>query len=155
MRSGELRGALWQEIDFDKAQWKIPASRMKMKDPHIVPLCKQSLQILQQIHDITGHNSHGLVLPSQQTPHKVMSENTFLRAIDVMGYKGITTAHGHQTTASTIFNENGFRPDVIERQLAHCERDQVRAAYNHAEYLPERAEMMGWWGNYLQSKGLM
>ena len=84
---------------------------MKMKDPHIVPLCKQSVVILKQIHDITGYNSHGLVLPSQQTPHKVMSENTFLRAIDVMGYKGITTAHGHQTTASTILNENGFRPD--------------------------------------------
>ncbi len=81
---------------------------MKMKDPNIVPLCKQSLQILQQINDITGYNSHGLVLPSQQTPHKVMSENTFLRAIDVMGYKGITTAHGHQTTASTILKRKRF-----------------------------------------------
>jgi len=83
-----------------------------------------------------------------------MSENTFLRAIDVMGYKSITTAHGFRSTASTILNENGFRPDVIERQLAHCERDQVRAAYNYAEYLPERAEMMQWWGDFLQQHGL-
>jgi integrase len=81
-----------------------------------------------------------------------MSENTFLRAIQIMGYKGQTTAHGFRSTASTILNENGFRADVIERQLAHCERDQIRAAYNHAEYLPERVLMMQWWGDYVEGK---
>jgi integrase len=79
-----------------------------------------------------------------------MSENTFLRVIDVMGYKGKTTGHGFRSTASTILNENGFRSDVIERQLAHGERNQIRAAYNHAEYLKERTEMMQWWADYIE-----
>jgi integrase len=128
VRSGEIRGAKWEEIDFDKAQWRIPAERMKMKDPHIVPLCSQSIDILKQLYDISGHSFNGLVFPSQKSTHKVMSENTFLRAIEVMGYKGRTTGHGFRATASTILNENGFRPDVIERQLAHCERNAIRAA---------------------------
>ena len=133
-----------------KAQWRIPESRMKMKELHIVPLCPQSITILKQLHDLTYHGSDSYVLPSQQSPRKMMSENTFLRAIDVMGYKGKTTGHGFRSTASTILNENGFRPDVIERQLAHGKRDQIRAAYNHAQYLKERVEMMDWWGDYVE-----
>lgn len=154
IRSGEIRGGKWDEINWDKKEWKVSAERMKMRDPHIVPLSTQSIAILKQIHDITGHGISGYIFPSQNNPRKVMSENTFLRAIEVMGYKGVTTAHGFRSTASTILNENGFPPDHIERQLAHCERDQVRAAYNHAEYLKERHEMMQWWGDYLEDKGL-
>lgn len=150
VRSGEIRGAKWEEINWEKAQWRIPAERMKMNDPHIVPLARQSLDILKELRLITGRNVAGYVFPSQQNPRNTMSENTFLRAIDVMGYKGRTTGHGFRSTASTILNENGFRSDVIERQLAHAERDTVRAAYNHAEYLSERAEMMQWWADYIE-----
>ncbi len=149
VRSGEIRGALWNEINWDKKEWRIPAECMKMKSPHIVPLCTQSLALLKQIHDITGNSYGGHLFPSQQSLRKVMSENTFLKAIDKMGYKGITTAHGFRATASTILNENSFPPDHIERQLAHCERDQIRAAYNHADFLQDRHVMMQWWGDYL------
>ncbi|MBY0408302.1 MAG: tyrosine-type recombinase/integrase [Rickettsiales bacterium] len=151
VRSGEIRGALWKEIDWDKAQWKIPAERMKMKEPHIVPLSKQSVALLKEIQKITGDSYGGFLFPSQQNPRKIMSENTFLRVLEILGYKGKATAHGFRSTASTILNENGFRSDVIERQLAHGERDQVRAAYNYAQYLPERKEMMNWWANYIDS----
>lgn len=149
VRSGEIRGALWGEFDFSKAQWKIPASRMKMKEDHIVPLSTQSIAILKELQNITGHCQ--FVFPSQNNPRSIMSENTFLRVLDVLGYKGKATGHGFRSTASTILNEHGFRPDVIERQLAHAERNQIRAAYNHAEYMPERIEMMQWWGDYLDN----
>lgn len=151
VRSGEIRGARWEEINLSEAIWKIPAERMKMKTPHFVPLSSQSITLLKEIRLITGNNPSGYVFPSQKTPHKIMSENTFLRAIDIMGYKEKTTGHGFRSTASTILNENNFARDVIERQLAHCERDQVRAAYNHAEYLPQRKAMMQWWGDYIDS----
>jgi integrase len=150
VRSGEIRGAKWDEIDFDKALWRIPAERMKMKDQHLAPLSTQSIEILKQVQSISGNGFSGYLFPSQNNPRNMMSENTFLRAIEIMGYKGKTTGHGFRATASTILNENGFRPDVIERQLAHAERDQIRAAYNHAEYLAERKDMMQWWGDYLE-----
>lgn len=151
VRSGEIRGAKWEEIDFDKAIWRIPEERMKMSSPHIVPLAKQSIEILNQIKQISGGNNWGYIFPSMKQPNRIMSENTFLRAIEVLGYKTITTAHGFRSTASTILNENGFKSDVIERQLAHCERDQVRAAYNYAEYLSDRKEMMQWWADHIDS----
>lgn len=151
VRSGEIRGAKWEEIDWDKAQWRIPAERMKMKEPHIVPLCKQSLAILREIQKISGDSYGGNLFPSQQNPRQIMSENTFLRVIEILGYKGKTTGHGFRSTASTILNENGFNRDWIERQLAHCERDQVRSAYNYAEYLPKRTDMMQWWADYIDS----
>lgn len=154
VRSGEIRGARWDEINWEKAQWRIPADRMKMKDAHIVPLSRQSQEILKQLLEITGRNVAGYILPSQKDPRTIMSENTFLRAIEVMGYKGQTTGHGFRSTASTILNENGFRSDVIERQLAHAERDTVRAAYNHAEYLSERVQMMQWWADYIEKATL-
>jgi integrase len=150
VRSGEIRGAHWSEIDWDKAQWRIPAERMKMKEQHIVPLSTQSIAVLKQLHELTADSYSGYIFPSQQNPRKMMSENTFLKALDIMGYKGKATAHGFRATASTILNEHNHRPDVIERQLAHAERDQVRSAYNHAEYLPERREMMQWWGDYVE-----
>lgn len=149
VRSGEIRGAKWDEIDWEKKQWRIPEERMKMNSPHIVPLAKQSIALLQEIKKLTGDNCENFIFPSQQTPRKMMSENTFLRVIEVMGYKGRTVGHGFRSTASTILNENQFNKDCIERQLAHCERDQVRGAYNHAEYLKERANMMQWWADYL------
>ncbi len=155
VRSGEIRGAKWDEINWEKKEWHIPAERMKMKEKHIVPLAKQSITLLKKLQEISGDSPSGYIFPSQQSPRKMMSENTFLRAIDIMGYKGKTTGHGFRTTASTILNENSFRGDVIERQLAHAERDQVRAAYNYAEYLKERHEMMQWWADYLTDVGLV
>ena len=147
VRTTELRGALWSEIDFDKAEWRIPAERMKMKDQHIVPLSKQSLAVLKELQPITGHWPH--LFANQHKPRTIMSENTILFALYRMGYHSRATGHGFRATASTILNEHGFLPDHIERQLAHCERNKIRAAYNHAQYIPERRKMMQWWGDYL------
>ncbi len=148
VRTTELRGAEWAEIDLDAAEWRIPADRMKMKDPHIVPLCTQAIAILRELQKRSGNRQH--IFPNANNPSKFMSENTMLYAIYRMGYHSRTTGHGFRATASTILNENGFAPDVIERQLAHIERNKVRAAYNHAQYLPERRKMMQWWGDYLE-----
>jgi integrase len=147
VRTGELRGAKWSEIDWDNSEWRIPAERMKMKETHIVPLSRQAKAILKELQPITGQWQY--VFPNQQKPSGQMSENTILYALYRMGYHSRATGHGFRSTASTVLNENGFPPDVIERQLAHGERDQVRAAYNHAQYLPERRKMMQWWGDYL------
>lgn len=149
VRTTELRGAEWQEINFDKAEWRIPASRMKMKDPHIVPLSLQALTVLRELQRHSGNRQH--VFPNHNKPANFMSENTMLFALYRMGYHSRTTGHGFRATASTVLNENGYPPDVIERQLAHCERNKVRAAYNHAQYLPERRKMMQWWADYLDS----
>lgn len=149
VRTTELRGAEWQEIDFDKAEWRIPAERMKMRDPHIVPLARQTIEILNGLLPISGHRKH--VFPNQNRPATFISENTLLYALYRMGYHSRATTHGFRASASTILNENGFRADVIERQLAHTERNAVRAAYNHAQYLPERREMMQWWADKIDS----
>lgn len=150
VRTGELRGAKWEEINFETKEWHIPAERMKVKEKHIVPLSKQALKILKQIRAL--HFNETFVLPSHINPNKCISENTLLYAIYRMGYHSRTTGHGFRGTASTILNEKGFNSDVIERQLAHGERDAVRAAYNHAQYLPERKKMMQWWADYLDQK---
>ena len=147
VRTKELRGAEWEEIDFKNAEWRIPAERMKMREKHIVPLSKQAIKILKEVRAL--HNNPKFVFPSSISPHKMMSENTMLYAMHHMGYKSKSTVHGFRGTASTILNENRFRSDVIERQLAHGERNKVRASYNHAQYLPERKEMMQWWADYL------
>ncbi len=147
VRTGELRGAKWEEINFKENAWRIPAERMKMRDPHIVPLSKQAAAVLHELKPLTGHYDY--VFPNQHKPSGCMSENTVLYALYRMGYHSKATGHGFRSTASTILNEHGFPPDVIERQLAHSERDQVRAAYNHAQYLPERRKMMQWWADYL------
>lgn len=148
VRTNELRGAQWTEIDWNKAEWRIPAERMKMKELHIVPLSKQTIAVLRELEQQTGHRTY--VFPNQQNPAKFMSENTMLYALYRMGYHSRATGHGFRSTASTILNEHGFRADVIERQLAHGERNSVRAAYNHAQYLGERREMMQWWADYLE-----
>lgn len=149
VRSGELRFARWDEFDLKKAEWRIPAERMKMKEQHIVPLSKQAIQVIQEIKLHSGKWDH--LFPSQVSPRKCISENTLIYAVYRMGYHSRSTVHGFRSTASTILNETGFKPDVIERQLAHGERNKVRASYNHAQYLPERRQMMQWWGDYVEA----
>lgn len=147
-RTVEVRGALWSEFDFDKKEWRIPPERMKMRKPHLVPLSTQALDILEQLKHITGHYQH--LFPNHFRPIKPMSENAILYAIYRMGYRGKTTGHGFRHTGSTILNEKGFRPDIIEVSLAHSDKDKIRGTYNHATYLDERRQMMQWWGDYLE-----
>lgn len=149
VRTGELRGAKWEEINFEAAEWRIPAERMKMREQHIVPLTNQSMELLKKLKEISGYSC--FIFPSQNASSKCMSENTMLYALYRMGYHNRTTVHGFRATASTILNESGFRSDVIERQLSHSERNKVRASYNHAQYLPERRKMMQWWADYLDA----
>jgi integrase len=149
VRTIELRGAEWSEIDFDKAEWRIPAERMKMRQGHIVPLSEQALAILKELKLLNGQWRY--VFPNERKPIQHISENNLLYALYRMGYHGRATGHGFRATASTILNEHGFSTDHIERQLAHAERNKVRAAYNHAQYLPERRKMMQWWADYLDS----
>jgi len=108
VRSIELRGAKWKEIDFEKKEWRIPAERMKMNEVHIVPLSRQAIEILKQIHQITGNNGFDYIFPSQSKPSAVMSDNTLMKVIHVMGYRGQVTVHGFRKTASTILHEQQF-----------------------------------------------
>jgi len=147
VRTTELRGALWSEIDWKKEEWRIPAERMKMKEQHIVPLSKQSIAVLRELQTHTGQWPH--VFANQHKPAIIMSDNTILFALYRMGYHSRATGHGFRATASTILNEHGFLSDHIERQLAHAERNKIRASYNHAEYLQDRRKMMQWWADYL------
>lgn len=152
VRTGELRGAKWEEISVEKAEWRIPAERMKKREPHIVPLSKQALAIIKTLQNRSGHSQY--VFQSLTNSKKCISENTILYALYRMGYHSRATGHGFRATASTILNENGFRSDVIERQLAHADRNKVRASYNHAQYLSERKKMMQWWADYLDAQRL-
>ena len=149
VRTGELIGARWAEFDLDASRWDIPASRMKMKTPHVVPLSAQAIDVLRTLQTITG--GRALLFPGERDHAKPMSNNTILGALDRMGYKGKMTGHGFRGVASTVLHEHGFTHDHIELQLAHMERNEVSAAYNHALYLEPRAKMMTWWGNYLES----
>jgi integrase len=146
VRTNELIGAEWSEFDLDNALWIIPAGRMKMKAEHVVPLARQALAILAELKEISCGSR--FVFPGRNRD-KPISNNTMLFALYRLGYKGKMTGHGFRAVASTILNETGFKPDVIERQLAHCERNEVRGAYNRAEYLPERKKMMQQWADYL------
>jgi integrase len=147
VRTGELRAAIWKEVSTDKAEWRIPAERMKMGQEHIVPLSKQALEVLEQLRDVVGEREH--LFPNEHNPKKCMSENTILFALYRMGYRGRATGHGFRATASTVLNEQGWRADAIERQLAHSEKNKIRAAYHRSEYLPERRKMMQAWAEYL------
>ena len=148
-RPGEVRHAEWSEIDLDRQEWRIPAEKMKMKRAHIVPLATQTLKLLEELRGLTGTGEW--LFPSARNDGRPMSENTIRMGLRTMGYaNGEMTPHGFRAMASTLLNENGFPPDVIERQLAHVEGNAVRAAYNHAEYLPERRRMMQWWADYLE-----
>lgn len=150
VRPGELRAAQWSEIDLDAAEWRIPAERMKSRRPHIVPLSDQAVAILRELYPVTSGAPY--VFPSVRSSRRPMSENTINAALRSLGYsKEQLTGHGFRSMASTILNEQGWNRDVIERQLAHAERNAVRAAYNHAEYLPERRRMMQAWADYLDA----
>jgi integrase len=154
VRVNELLGMRWDELYEDGAVWVVPGERVKGKAssklPHVVPLSTQAQTILNQLRQINGDVA--LVLDSPANTGHPLSENTFLFALYRMGYKGLMTAHGFRALASTVLNEqSGFNHDVIERQLAHRESDAVRAAYNRAEYLPQRRELMVWWSDWLQS----
>lgn len=150
VRPGELRAMEWAELDLDAAQWRIPAHRMKMREQHVVPLSSQAVAILRELQPLTGRGRY--VFPSLRTAAAPMSENTVNAALRSLGYdKDTMTGHGFRAMASTRLNELGWSPDVIERQLAHAERNKVRAAYNRAQYLAEREKMMAAWADYLDS----
>ncbi|WP_350214714.1 integrase arm-type DNA-binding domain-containing protein [Algiphilus sp.] len=150
VRPGELRAAEWWEFDLDNAEWRIAAERMKMRSPHIVPLSRQAVAILRDLHPLTGGGT--LVFPGVRSPLRPMSENTVNAALRRLGYTTQEmTGHGFRSMASTLLNEMGWHRDAIERQLAHAERNAVRAAYNYAEYLPERRRMMQAWADYLDA----
>ena len=140
VRTGELIGAKWDEIDWDREEWHIPKERMKMKRPHMVPLSKQSLAVLKDLKKLTGDKPH--IFHSFASKSKHISNGTVLMALRRMGYQNKMTGHGFRSLASTILNEKGYQPDVIERQLAHEDGDKIRSAYNRAEYLLERKKMM-------------
>jgi integrase len=149
VRTTELIGARWEEFDLDGARWDIPAERMKMKTQHIVPLSAQAVNLLKTLQLITGHSA--LLFPGERDHEKSMSNNTILKALERMGYKGRMTGHGFRGVASTLLHEMGFDHAHIELQLAHQERDEVSAAYNHATYLKQRATMMQDWADYLDT----
>ena len=148
VRTSELIGAKWKEFDMQTGRWDIPAERMKMRTPHIVPIARQALEVLEMLHDLTG-NSEWL-FPGDRNASKPMSNNTILKALERMGYKGRMTGHGFRGLASTILHEQGYAHDYIELQLAHAPRNAVSAAYNHALYLEPRARMMQDWADYLE-----
>lgn len=151
VRTVELRKAEWSEFDLENAEWRIPAERMKMREPHIVPLSKQAVGLLAELRTYTG--GRVALFPNYRMPNECMTATTLNRALERMGLNGKGSigfsAHGFRATASTILNEMGYRSDVIERQLAHAERDKVRASYNHAEYMEERKAMMQEWANFI------
>ncbi len=150
VRSQEIRGAKWEEIDFDKALWIIPAERMKMNSPHIVPLAKQVIGLFKELRAWTGDGM--LCFPSAQGRGKMITPEGLLQGLRRMGYsKEEMSIHGFRSIASTMLNEAGYRPDVIEAALAHAERNKVRAAYNRTDYLDERRTMMQDWADYLDS----
>lgn len=153
VRTSELIEAEWPEFDLDNARWDIRAERMKMDTPHIVPLSRQSVEILRALNLLAGTGR--LVFPGANDKNRPMSNNTILFALYRLGYKGRMTGHGFRGLASTILNENGFDEAHIELQLAHTKRNKVAAAYNHAKYLKQRTVMMQWWADYLDAQFAM
>ena len=147
-RPGEIRHAEWQEIDFETKEWTVPAAKMKTRVEHRVPLSRQALEVLRALQPITGTGRY--VFPSPRSKDKPLSENGVLAALRNMGYeKEQMTAHGFRAMASTLLNERGCRPDVIEAQLAHKGADKIRAVYNRAQYMEDRRQLMQEWADYL------
>ena len=147
VRTGELINARWDEFDLDAAEWRIPAARMKMRTPHVVPLSNQAVDVLKALHEIRGLS--GFVFQGERDHEKAMSNGAILGALKRMGYAGRMTGHGFRGVASTILHELEYRHDIIELQLAHQERNEVSAAYNFATYLPQRKKMMQDWADHL------
>jgi integrase len=150
VRTSELIEAEWLEFDLQNSRWDIPAERMKMDTPHIVPLSRQAVEVLRALKLLTGKGK--FVFPGANDKNKPMSNNTILFALYRLGYKGRMTGHGFRGLASTILHENDFAEEHIELQLAHQKRNKVAAAYNHAKYLSRRAAMMQWWADYLDAQ---
>ena len=150
VRPGNIRHAEWEEIDRQRKEWAIPAKKMKMREPHIVPLSDWALELLDELHAITGYSRY--LFPSSRDPEKPLSENTMIYAMGRMGYRGIATSHGFRSFATDVLNENGFDWDVVERQIAHVEQYKVRAAYHRTSYLPERCKMMQWYSDWLRER---
>lgn len=151
VRPGELRHAEWSEIDFDAGEWNIPAHKMKMREPHLVPLSSQAVAILRDLQPLTGHRQY--VFPGGRSPKRPLSDNALTAALRRMGFdKETMTAHGFRATARTLLDEVlGWRPDLIEHQLAHAVRDPNGRAYNRTSHLPERRKMMQAWADYLDA----
>lgn len=147
VRPGELRNAPWSEFDLETAQWRIPAERMKMRSEHVVPLSSQAVELLRELRKLNPKRPQ--LFPNERDPKRNMSITTMNRCLERLGYAGVFSAHGFRATASTLLNEMGYRTDVIERQLAHQERNSVRRSYNHAIYLPERRKLMQDWADLL------
>jgi integrase len=148
VRTSELIEARWEEIDLDACRWNIPAERMKMDTPHIVPLSRQAIEVLELLQTLSGGGE--LLFPGDRDSKKPMSNNTILLALERMGYRGRQTGHGFRGLASTILHEQGYDHEHIELQLAHSPRNAVSAAYNHALYLEPRAKMMQDWADFLE-----
>ena len=147
VRTSELIEAKWEEFDLQASRWNIPAARMKMTSPHIVPLAKQAIDTLTILRELSGRSE--LLFPGDRSSIKPISNNTILGALRRMGYKGVMTGHGFRGLASTVLHEQGYPHEHIELQLAHAPRNAVSAAYNHALYLAQRAKMMQDWADYL------
>ena len=145
-RSQSILLAKWEQIDWTNKLWRIPAEIMKMKEPHLVPLATQALDLLRSLQPVTGHSEY--IFPSLFSGSKPISANTMLYALVRLGYRGRMTVHGFRSTASTLLNENGHHPDVIEAALAHV-RGDIRSIYNRAKYLPERVKLYQWWADYV------
>ena len=149
VRTGELIGARWDEFDLDAAAWRLPAERMKMRTPHIVPLSVQAVEIMKLLTELRSLSP--MVFPGERDHERPMSNNTILKALERMGYKHRMTGHGFRGIASTALHELGWRHDLIEIQLAHQERSKVSAAYNHATYLTQRRKMMQAWADHIDA----
>lgn len=151
-RTGSIRLAQWQEIDWDNALWMIPAEHMKMKEAHIIPLSTQALDLLRELQPFTRDSRY---IFYTNHPSRMLSSNALLQVVRRMGWKEQTTVHGFRALASSALHEAGFKPHIIEKQLAHAERNKVAGAYNYmAQYLPERVKMMQWWADFIDSKRL-
>jgi len=149
VRTQELRFARWQDIDLENAMWEVPAEHMKMRRPHKVPLSRQAISLLKQLKPITGH--YPFIFIGRNDQHKPISKESINQVIELLGYKGRLTGHGFRHTMSTILHEQGFNSAWIELQLAHVDKNAIRGAYNHAQYLEGRREMMQWYADYLSA----
>tara|TARA_Y100000588_G_scaffold330086_1_gene366742 strand:+ start:195 stop:1436 length:1242 start_codon:yes stop_codon:yes gene_type:complete len=147
-RPGEAAGTRWDEIDLDKKEWTIPASRMKMRKEHVIPLSKQALQLLEAVRPLSGHRE--FVFPSDRNPRKHINNESANVALRRMGFQGRLVSHGIRSLGSTTLNEEGFNADVIEAALAHVDKNQIRAAYNRSDYYEKRKELMSWWSDHIE-----
>ena len=149
LRTIELRASEWVDIDFDKGVWNVPAERMKMRRPHLVPISTEVRELLEEIHQLPGRGKY--VFPGRNDAGKPMSEASINQVIKRIGYDGKATGHGFRHTMSTILHEQGYNTAWIETQLAHVDKNSIRGTYNHAQYLDGRREMLQWYADYMQA----